>query len=134
MGQAGSPVQSAETRLSELDTYRSSKALDIGRMIVLDCVRIEQLASVVGIIPCLLQPHGQEVLIQTLAHELRVASIWRAHICDIGIMGSLPRPQRDPRRTAQGNGTKMTLVEGPLVEEVLLQIREIVERLQMQIL
>ena len=43
-------------------------------MMVLDCVCVEQLASVVRIISSVLEPYGEISLVQTLAHEFWVAS------------------------------------------------------------
>ena len=50
----------------------------------------------------------------------------RVHIRDIGVVCQLASPQRDPGRTADGRGAVVALVEGALVDEILLDQGEVV--------
>ena len=46
----------------------------MGFIVVADCMCVEQLSGVVGIVAGLLEPHGEEVVVETTTHEFRVAS------------------------------------------------------------
>lgn len=46
----------------------------VGRVVVVDSVRIEELACVVCVVPGLLQPDGEEVGVESLLNEFWIAS------------------------------------------------------------
>lgn len=50
------------------------EAVDKRAVIVLDSVGVEQLASVVRVVPRVLQPNGQEVVVEAAVNELGIAS------------------------------------------------------------
>ena len=46
----------------------------MGFIVVADCMRVEQLSGVVGVVAGLLEPDGEEVVVEPAIHEFRVAS------------------------------------------------------------
>lgn len=56
------------------DKIRRGEAGDMRTVVVADGVGIHQLAGVVRIVPCLLQPDGEEVVIEPAINELGVSS------------------------------------------------------------
>ena len=56
------------------EEIRARESRRIRCMMILDCMCLEKLASVVRIIPSVLEPYGEISLVQTLAHEFWVAS------------------------------------------------------------
>ena len=55
------------------------ETLHVGIIVVVDSVCVEQLASVVGVVPCFLEPHGKIVLIESLADEFGVTT-WQKRL------------------------------------------------------
>lgn len=111
---------------------RSRKASRIWGVVVVNVMSIEELASVVGIDSCILQPYREVFLIQALAHKLGITAcsdrrvrrhsglailaimeanltIRRRYVGDIGVMCSQSRPEIDARGATDGDGAVMVL-------------------------
>lgn len=50
------------------------ESIDMGTVIVIDGVRIEEFARVVGVIARFLEPDGQEIIVESPIHEFRVTA------------------------------------------------------------
>lgn len=53
---------------------RSIKSGDMGRVVIVDSVSVEELSRVIRVVPGLLQPDGKEVGIESLLDEFRITS------------------------------------------------------------
>ena len=119
---------------------RSCKPSRIRCIVVLDGMCVEEFPSVVCVESSFLQPDREILLVQSLAHEFRIASCsnqsgtdsgyfhrsltvrW-VHIGDISVVRGLPRPEIDSRWAAKGDSTKVVLVSEAFVDEVFLDKR-----------
>jgi hypothetical protein len=124
-------------------------------MVVVGGVRVEELARVVGVVAGLLEPEGEIGRVEALFDEFRVAAwerllvvlffacawdrkrngtVGRVHVSDVGVVCQLAGPERDSGGAANGRGAVVALIEGALVSEMLLDQRQIIQRLHVQVL
>ena len=61
----------------------ASEARHVGAIIVPNSVRIEQLASVIGVVALGLEPQWKPVFVIATLHKLGVSTVWRADIRDV---------------------------------------------------
>ena len=52
----------------------SIKAIDMRAVIILDRVSIEELASIVGVIACFLEPDRQEIIVKAPFHKFGIST------------------------------------------------------------
>lgn len=132
--------------------YRSIPTLDIRAIVVLYRMRIEQFASIVCVVAFSLHPYWQIVIVVSLSDELGIATwaasatyhnkdsdfpsptVRRGQVGDIGVMRGLARQNRHSRGTADGRSCEVAFVEGSLVNQMPLDVRHVVERVQVKVL
>lgn len=55
-------------------TYRAIPASNVGAVVVIRCVGVEELPRIVGVVAFGLQPDGQVVLVEALPNELWIST------------------------------------------------------------
>lgn len=140
-------------RVGIQEKIRTRPSCWVWSVVVVDCMRIEQLAGVEGVVPCLLKPYRQVVLVESLGYEFWVASCYiftisisesmklkevptirRVDVSDISIVRVPARQQGHTRRATNGSGAVVSLIGGPLSCDILLQQRHIIQGVHVQVL
>ena len=116
-------------------------------------MRVEQLASVVCIVPFGLQPDREVVLIVALTNKLGESTLKIISICDdlpkelndgltirrrkvghVGVVSSLAGEDRHARWAANSRRCVVALVESALIEQMLLDQRHVIQRVHVKVL
>lgn len=66
--------------------------------------------------------------------SMGLLTIWRGDIRDVGVVGGLSGQESHSRRAADGRGAKMLLEQCSLLNDVLVDVREVIQRVHVQIL
>lgn len=84
-------------------------------VVVVDGVEVPQLAHVVRLVPGVLHPQEEVVVVDALFHDLGVPPMWRCDVGDIVIVRGPAGPERGARWAAQRDGAVMLVVCETLV-------------------
>lgn len=91
------------------------EALRIRRVVILLRVGIPEFTNIVRVVPCVLHPDRQVVVIPARLDDLGVTTVGKSDVCDVGIVRHATRPYIGSRRTTQGSRTEMFFVADSLL-------------------
>ena len=61
-------------------------------------------------------------------------TVWWGDVRDVGVVSGFPSQESHPRRAADGRCAKVLLEEGPLLGDVLVDMRQVIQRVHVQVL